>query len=434
VNVAVVGGGLAGLCAALELSREGHAVTVYETYKDFGGLASTIEVAGTRLERFYHHVFATDLDFLDLVEELGLWDQLRWYADDKGNWYQGKTYPFSTPLEILRFPPLGPIDRLRLAMVSAWLSRVSHWEPYEKVTAEAWLRKAMGERTYKVLWEPLMVSKFGARASEICMSWFYGRVHSRFGKGKRGAPSGKLGYLHGSTQVLVDALLKELRERGVVLKSACPVEALIHENGKVKGLRSRAGEAAYDSVLATCATPLFLQFAGAALPTALRTQLEGFEYYGSCVAVLELKGPLSPHYWVNVLDKQFPFVGVIEHTKMVPASEYQGRTVLYLAKYLDPQDPFYSLPPKAVLLNYYGWLKQVLPSFDESQVLAAHVMKAEHSQPIVTVGQGSRIPPHRMPVEGLWLANMTQIYPEDRGMSYSIGMGRRVARQMMGKD
>lgn len=433
MRVAVVGGGLAGMSAALELSAQGHAVTVFEAYKDLGGLASTFEVAGTRLERFYHHVFSTDLDFLGLVEELGLWERLRWHPDDKGNWHQGCIYPFSTPLDILRFSPLSPLDRLRLAAASAWLSRVSDWSAYERQTAESWIRRVMGERCYRVLWEPLLVSKFGARAPEICMSWFYGRVHSRFGKGKKGAPSGKLGYLQGSTQVLVDALAARLRSQGVDLRTACAVQRVLVEGNRVKGVASRQGEEPFDAVLATCATPLFLRMAGHELPEALRRQLEGFEYFGSCVAVLELKEPLSPHYWVNVLDKDFPFVGVIEHTRMVPAEDYQGRTLLYLAKYLDTKDPFFALPPQAVLADYYGWLKKVLPGFDPSQVLGAHVMKAEHSQPIVTPGQQARIPPHCLPVEGLWLANMTQIYPEDRGMSYSIGMGRKVARQMMGK-
>lgn len=432
MKVAVVGGGLAGMMAALELSGKGHAVSIFEGAQELGGLASTFEVAGTRLERFYHHVFSTDVDFLNLVEELGLWERLRWHADDKGNWYQGRIYPFTTPLDILRFSPLTPLDRLRLAAASAWLSRVSDWSPYERQTARDWIRRVMGEHTFKVLWEPLLVSKFGARAPEICMSWFYGRVHSRFGRGKKGAPSGKLGYLQGSTQVLVDALAARLRSQGVVLHMACPLDQVLVAGGKVRGVSSRGGEEAFDAVLATCATPLFLKLAGHALPDSLRRQLEGFEYYGSCVAVLELAAPLSPHYWLNVLDKDFPFVGVIEHTRMVPPQEYQGRTLLYLAKYLDTRDPFFALPSEAVLKDYYGWLKKVLPGFDPSQVLGAHVMKAAYSQPIVTPGQQSRLPPHRLPVEGLWLANMTQIYPEDRGMSYSIGMGRKVARQMMG--
>ena len=52
------------------------------------------------------------------------------------------------------------------------------------------------------------------------------------------------------------------------------------------------------------------------------------------------------------------------------------------------------------------------------------------AQPIVTRGYSERIPDHRTPVRGLYLANTTQIYPEDRGTNYSVRMGRAVARMM----
>ena len=43
----------------------------------------------------------------------------------------------------------------------------------------------------------------------------------------------------------------------------------------------------------------------------------------------------------------------------------------------------------------------------------------------------SRIPAHRTPIDGLYLANTTQIFPEDRGTNYSVRLGRKVARLLL---
>jgi protoporphyrinogen oxidase len=431
VKIAIVGGGMAGLSAALELSEAGHQVSVLEKYPQMGGLASTVEVGGNHLERFYHHVFGTDLDILALVEKMGLWDKLKWYPPNNANWFGGRWYPFNGALDALKFPPLPLVDRLRMGVWAKYLSMASDWRGFEDVTATRWLTRKMGPKVYRVLWEPLLKAKFGDHAESISMAWFYSRIHSRFGPARKDVPSGRLGYLDGSVKVLVDAVETKLSAAGVALRTGQEVRCLVTEGGRVTGLETRKGFEPYDAVLATCATPLFLQLAGDSLPADLRESLGRFEYYGSCVAILELSQSLSPVYWMNVLDTTIPFLAVIEHTNLVPKEAYQGRVVMYLAKYLDVKDPFYALSPQEVLKEYLAQLKRVFPAFDEKMVLRSQVMRAEHTQPIVTPGYGRRIPPHRLPMKGLYLCNMTQIYPEDRGMSYSIGLGAKTAKMMM---
>lgn len=431
MKVAIVGGGLAGLCAALDLSAQGADVTIYEKYPNFGGLASAFDIAGTKLERFYHHVFSTDLDLLYLMDELGLQDKMRWSKDDNGNFYDGKCYPNSPAWRILFFSPLTILDRLRLAFSAKYLSLLKDHRPFESVTAKKWICDKMGQHVWEVFWEPLFNAKFGKHADKVSMTWFFGRIKARFGPSKKGAPTGHLGYLMGSTQVMVDALEAKLKAQKVRMLASHGIKRIVAENGKITGVETRDGFEAYDQVLVTCATPLFLQMASEILPAALRKDLEQFLYHGSVIAVLELKQSLSPNYWLTILDKTMPFLAVIEQTKMIGPENYQGRHIMYLAKYLDTAEPFFKLGNAEVMKEYYAQLKRVFPSFDESMVIEAHVMKADYTQPIVTTGYGSRIPPHRLPVQGLYLANMTQIYPEDRGMSYSIGLGRKVAKLML---
>jgi protoporphyrinogen oxidase len=425
--VAVVGGGLGGLVAALGLARAGHKVTVFEKYPSFGGLASAFALRDTHLERFYHHIFATDLDLLDLVDELGLQGSLVWNKENNANWRAGRTAGISPAWKLLFWRELSLGGRLRLAFWSKWVSMRKDWRPYDGVTAKDWILAHMGAEVWAVMWEPLFRSKFGAYADQVSMTWLYGRLSARFGPSKKGAPAGKLGYLMGSTQVLVDALLARLREAGVDLRPSQGVVALTGDGQRVTGVATRKGEELFDAVLCTCATPEFLKQAAAVLPKDLADSLGRFHYFGSVVAVLELKESVTPYYWTSVLDKDQPFLAVIEHTRMIGPRNYQGAHLLYAARYLDTTDPFFRAPDAEVLKEYYLHLKQVIPAFDPDLVDKAHVMRADYTQPIVTTGYGARVPPHRLPVKGLYLANMTQIFPEDRGMSYSVALGRKAA-------
>ena len=433
LRVAVVGGGLAGLVGALGLARAGHKVTVFEKYPVFGGLASAFAIRGTHLERFYHHVFATDVDFLDLVDELGLHSSLVWNVENNANWREGRTAGISPAWKLLFWKELSVAGRLKLAFWSKWISLQKDWRPYDGITARDWILAHMGAEVWRIMWEPLFRSKFGGYADQVGMTWLFGRLTSRFGPAKKGTPGGKLGYLMGSTQVLVDALLLRLREAGVALRPSQGVTALRGDAGRVTGVVTRAGEEDFDAVLCTCATPEFLRQAGALLPAGLRADLEGFRYFGSVVAVLELKSSVTPYYWTSVLDKDRPFLAVIEHTRMIAPANYQGSHNLYAARYLDTADPFFRAPDAEVLGVFYRHLKEVVEDFDPSLVEKAHVMRADYTQPIVTTGYGSRVPPHRLPVRGLYLANMTQIFPEDRGMSYSVALGRKAAA-IIGED
>lgn len=433
LHVAVLGGGLAGLVAALDLSQAGHQVTVFEKYPSFGGLAGAFQLRGQWLERFYHHVFATDLDLLDLVDRLGLQDRLVWNTDENGSWYKGRFYSFAPNWKLLLFSALSPWSRFKLAFWSKWVSMQKDWRAYDSVTAHRWIVDHMGLQVWQVMWEPLFKAKFGAHAEQVSMTWFYGRLHSRFGPAKKGAPVGKLGYLMGSTQALVDELLKRLKANGVQLKPSEPVLEVLVADGKVTGVRSKGGVTACDAALGTCATPEFLKSAGSVLPEGLRQDLEKFKYHGSVIAVLELDRSIAQAYWTSVLDTSSPFLAIIEHTRMIGPQHYGGAHVMYLARYLDTADAFFRAPDAEVLNTYYTHLKRVLPAFDPAMVQKAHVMRADYTQPIVTPGYGARVPGHRLPVKGLYLANMTQIFPEDRGMSYSVGLGIKAAA-LIGSD
>jgi protoporphyrinogen oxidase len=143
--------------------------------------------------------------------------------------------------------------------------------------------------------------------------------------------------------------------------------------------------------------------------------------------VLQLRQPLSRIYWLNVSDAQVPFVAAIEHTNLISPETYGGKRLLYLSNYLAHDDPLLDASKDELLAKYTLGLRRINTGFGPDWVEDCWLFRDDAGQPVVSCGYGQTIPPHRTPVHGLYLANTTQIYPEDRGMNYSVRLGQRIA-------
>jgi protoporphyrinogen oxidase len=104
---------------------------------------------------------------------------------------------------------------------------------------------------------------------------------------------------------------------------------------------------------------------------------------------------------------------------------------VYLGNYLPMSDPLYARPDDEVLRDFLTALRRINPAFEESWVVESHVFKAPFAQPIVTTNYHEHIAPNATPLANVYLANMFQVYPEDRGQNYSVKMANRVAAQML---
>lgn len=423
-TVAVVGGGFTGLAAAYDLAQRGIAVTVLEAERQLGGLASTFEVGGQELERFYHHWFTNDEHVLSLVEELGLRDLVT-FRPSKTDIYHAKNFfRLSTPLDVLRFTPLGLADRLRLGLLVLRARRVKHWKELEEMTAEQWLRALGGQNVYRIVWEPLLRGKFGTFADEISAVWFWNKLKLRGGsRGSRGEE--QLAYLRGGFATLIHELAERIEAAGGSIRTSTRVESITRSEG-LWHIRSADGELTADAVIATPALPLIGELIADWADAALLERLNRIQYLGNVCVVLELSRSLSNSYWVSVADPEFPFVAVIEHTNFEQAASYAGRHVVYLSKYLPHTDLLYGMSPDEVLDFSVPHLKRMFPDFRVEDVVRHHVWKARWAQPVVERRYGSLIPDDEV-AEGFYVATMAQIYPEDRGTNYAVREGRRIA-------
>ncbi len=444
MKIGVIGGGIAGLTAAYELAKNGHDVAVFEKEAELGGQASTFPIEGTRLEKFYHHLFTSDRPIIKLINGLGLSSKMRWIDSRVGLFHGGQVYDFVTPLDLLRFTPLSLPNRLWAGLVSVYLQRQADWRKYEDITAKEWLEKYAGKSVYNAIWEPLLRSKFGDSYDEVSMTWFWGKMRLRFGSRPKGMQKEQLGYMEGSFQLLIDELEKQIQEMGGEVYTDAPVERVVVEDGKaiglqfqVPGFRFQVSEERptwnlkpetrnFDLIIATAPSFAFTEMVPE-LPSAYVGKLSHVKYQSALCLALKMKRPLSHIYWMNISDPSIPFVAAIEHTNYMPAEVYGGKHVLYLSNYLSLDSPLFSLSQDELLREYLPHVQRINPEFDLDWVEESWLFRDDAGQPIVTCHYSQQVPDHQTPIEGLYLANTAQIYPEDRGMNYSVHLGQKIA-------
>ena len=431
-HIGIVGGGMAGLTAALRLAQQGQRVTLWERGQRFGGQAAAFDVTGGQLEFFYHHLFQSDREITALIHELGIGDKLLWLPSNVGYFADGKIYPLNGALDLLKLGIIPIWDRIRLGLVTAYLQRVRDWKRFEKVTAETWLTRALGKRAYQRTWGAQLDAKFGSYKSDVAMVWFWGKIWLRTTSRRSPLEGEKLGYIKGSFNVLVDALVKGARDAGAALISGRGPNRLEPRPDGRWEVRFEDGEPeTCDAVIVTTPSPIMLRLAPM-LPDDYKRMLTGLTYEAAAVALMETNRPLSDIYWLNIADRDMPFTGVIEHTNFMSPSDYGGKHYLYLSKYMEPDHPYFSMPDNQLIEEYIPYLKRINPNFDRSWIDRWWVFRERAAQPIVTLNYSEKIPDHRTPLKNLYLANTSQIYPEDRGTNYSVRLGNDIAKLVDG--
>lgn len=429
VDVAIVGGGFSGLSAAYELTKAGKTVKILEAGPEVGGLAAAFEVEGEKLDRFYHHWFTNDREVMGLIDELGLSEKVQINPTNTGLYFANKIFRLASPMDLLKFSALPFADRIRLGLLALRARKVGDWKKLESLTAAEWLKSLGGEKVYKVVWEPLLKGKFGPYAEDVSAVWFWNKLKLRGGSRGKGGEE-RLAYYKGGFVGLVDAVAEQVAWKGGEISLNDPVNDISPE-GDLWRVTSANGTTLARRVVATPALPLVADMVkGWAAPDYVAS-LRRIAYLANTCLVLELDRSLSDTYWLNVNDPNFPYVGVIEHTNFEGPSNYGGRHIVYLSKYLPHTEALYKMDADEALDFAIPHLQDMFPDFQRDWVLGHHVWKSRWSQPVVERNYSAMIPEEDGPLPGFHLCSMAQIYPEDRGTNYAIREGRKIGKRLV---
>ena len=419
MEYAVLGGGALGLMAAYRLAQTGQTVMVFEQENMAGGLASGFQIDGVWLEKYYHHLFRSDKVAIQLIEELGLGDRLEWQHPRTVSMVNGKNYQLDSPLSLLRFQPWRFDERIRVGAVMAFL-KVAPPAWMEGKTADAWLRRWMGEHAYQMVFESLFLGKFGDLYDQIALPWFWARIHDR---------TTQLGYLRGGFQLLYERLAERITELGgKVLLETSVKKVTQHENRwQVETAR---GTWNFDHVISTLPTRITCRLVPD-LPQEYRAKYDWGQAYGAQCLILSLDRQLTDSYWINMCDRDYPFTGIFEHTNFRSPAEYGGRHLVYLGNYRSMDDPIFKKSKEELMAEFFPHLQRIVPTFDASWVQESWLFNAPFAQPIVTIDYKNHIPPLDTPLKNLWVANMFQVYPHDRGQNYSLALADQLAQRLL---
>lgn len=416
----ILGAGALGLTLALRLTMQGDQVTVIEREAHPGGLGAGFPVGKVSLEKFYHHLFRSDHAIIELLEELDLGHDLLWRAPDTSMLIHGQPHTLNSVGSTLRFTPLPLVDRLRMGAVIGYLKFWPNYQTLESKKASQWLPKWMGRKPYETVWGPQLRGKFGAYAPDISMAWFWSRIHSR---------TTELGYLRGGFQRFYDRLSQVVETLGGSIQFETSATSIREERNKRLRVGTSAGDLLADRVISTLPTRLTMQL----LPTLPKYQrrYEWGNALGAHCLILALDRQLMERvYWLSICDPDYPFLALVEHTNFMPASDYEGRHLVYLGNYLPMDHPLFAQSKEAVLESFTPALKRINPAFSPDWVRESWMFAAPFAQPVVTPDFHDHIPPHETPIPGVYLANMFQVYPQDRGQNYAVDMANWLARHL----
>jgi protoporphyrinogen oxidase len=455
MRVAVLGAGVAGLAAAHRLTKEGHEAVVYERWPGLGGQAATIDVGdGVRVERYYHHLFTSDRPIADLCDEIGLAGELAAWPSSVGMFASGELHPFTTPLDLLRYKPMSPLARVRMGLAVLLLQRRHHdVAPMEPLTIRHWVERNMGKQGWSKVWGPLLRGKFGDKADQISMSWLWAKLRNRRQVTGEEAKQELLVYPRGSFEAIFQRLQDRIEEQGGRVLIDRPAARLGRDGGGFavwagapgsfrRGHDPRAFEVEgeperFDAVIATVPSDVFEQLCDEQLHRevgeAYWRKTRSIEYFAALCVLLELDRRFHDFYWTNVLDEELRFIGLIEHTNLVGPEHYGGRHFLYLANYLPRGHELLSLDLDALLDVYEPGLRKVNPAFSRDWIKQGWLFREPAAQPVVLPNYRERMPPYATPAAGLYLANTTQVYPDDRGTNYAVSEAEEVVRELLAR-
>jgi protoporphyrinogen oxidase len=436
----IVGGGLLGMTLAHRLARHGRRVTLIESADRLGGLASPWRLGDVEWDRHYHVILPSDTRLLALLAELGLAGETAWRPTRTGAYGGGRLYSVSNAVELLRFPLLSPLDKLRLAGTVFYASRIRDGRRLERVPVAAWLARWSGRRALERFWLPLLRSKLGDSYRETSAAFIWATIARLYAARRAGLKQELLGYVRGGYARVLDRFAATLAAEGVETRLGRPVARVgpAAASAAAAGAPSAGVEVelaggerlCFDQAVVTLAAPLAARVCPG-LAAAERERLAGVRYLGIVCASLLLRRPLAGFYVTNLLDDSIPFTGVVEMSALVDRGDLGGHSLVYLPRYLAPEDPFFAASDGEVEELFTGALGRLFPAFRREDVACFRVSRVRQVMALPTLDYSARLPPVATSVPGLHLASSAHIVNGTLNVNETVDLAERTAARLL---
>lgn len=421
-RIAVLGAGPMGLAVAYQLARDGHTPIVYEADDRVGGMTAAFDFSGLSIERYYHFHCISDHAFLATLGELGLADKMRWVETKMGYWYQGQLQPWGNPVALLRFRGLSLAAKFRYGLHAFLCTKRNDWKPLDNVEAVGWIKRWVGKEAYEVLWRRLFDYKFYDYTDNLSAAWIWSRIR-RIGRSRYSLFREKLGYLEGGSETLLQAMRTDIEAHGGEIRLKSPVSKVVIEDGEVRGLNVAGKIEAFDKVISTIPLP-YVPRLMPDLPADILNRFRSINNIAVVCVIVKLRKALTGNFWLNTNDPEMDIPGLVEYTNLRPL----GQHIVYVPFYMPGEHPKFSESDQEFLDKVRRYLKKINPALSDDDFIDMRASRYRYAQPICDPGYLDRLPPAALPVKGLWVADTSYYYPEDRGISESIGFGKNMAK------
>ncbi len=326
------------------------------------------------------------------------------------------------------------IDRIRTGIIYVFLKFWPTESLFEKITASKWLSKFNGQKAYHRIWAPMLKGKFHEHFDKISMSWMWARIHIRASSHKKNAE--KLGFLENGFCSIIEKLEEKIQELGGEIFYNKNILNIQKQTTNELLLKTNDRNYVFDKLVLTTPSSLFSKVVkNEAEDTNIYiAKLNNIKYLGSITIVFSSDQNLNDYYWTNISDEKAPFVVFVNHTKLVPEKNYNGKFVYYLGGYFPHDHRYFSSSDDLIENEWFEYLKKIFPKFQNSEISEKKLFKFKNAQHIVDIGYKNRIPSSQTPINNLYLLNFSMIYPQDRGMNFAIREAERLSKQIGQKN
>jgi protoporphyrinogen oxidase len=421
-RIAVLGAGPMGLAVAYQLALDGHHPIVFEADDRVGGMTACFDFNGMAIERYYHFHCISDHAFLAVLDELGLADRMRWVETKMGYWYQNQLQPWGNPMALLKFKGLSYVAKFRYGLHAFLATKRVNWQPLDHVEATGWIRRWVGAEAYEVLWRKLFDYKFYDYATGLSAAWIWSRIR-RIGRSRYSLFREKLGHLEGGSTTLLQALKTAIESQGGEVRLSSPVSKVVMEGGCVRGVEVQGQLHAFDKVISTVPLP-YVPRLMPDLPADVLDQFRALKNIAVVCVIVKLRKAVTENFWLNTNDPDMDIPGLVEYSNLRPMAQH----IVYVPFYMPGEHPKFAEPDQTFLDKVRRYLKKINPALTDDDFIDMRASRYRHAQPICDPGYLEKLPPVALPVKGLWVADTSYYYPEDRGISESIDFGRKMAK------